>query len=180
MQYNWNIVTGTLAVNQPAITSPGLAAGYVATTTLNSSDINVSTDLSWAKTLIHEAFHAYLVSIYRHQSSNPQDMTYIALINKYLSQFNNNLEDTQHLIFAKTNIINSISLALKEYGVSKGYTLPQQFYDDMAWGGLAGTSVFQRLPQAKQQRIVSTIEAEYKNNSTNYLNIVPKGNQICP
>src|SRR5690606_34783431 len=27
LNYNWNIVTGTLAVNQPAITSPGLAAG---------------------------------------------------------------------------------------------------------------------------------------------------------
>src|SRR5690606_5290569 len=34
------------------------------------------------------------------------------------------------------NYVNEISSALKTYGTMNGYVLSNQFYNDMAWGGL--------------------------------------------
>lgn len=50
----------------------------------------------------------------------------------------------------------------------------------MAWGGLQGTAIYNRLSQGQKDRIASTISAEqfYTNNNIN--GITPKGNKICP
>src|SRR5690606_12134639 len=102
LDYHWLLDTGTLPSNSAGVTSlPG--PGGVVTTILNTAYVNVSTDLSWAKTIIHEAFHAYLVSVYRDPTIT--DKSYTNLVNLYYGQFNSNLNDTHHHIFASTNII---------------------------------------------------------------------------
>lgn len=180
LNYNWTINTASLGQNVTASTEPSIQPGNIALTTINSDYTSISTDLSIAKTLIHECFHAYLTSIYRYQN---YDMSYINLLNKYIAQFGYNANVIHHYLFTKDNIVSQISLALKEYGLSKGYNLPQQFYDDMAWGGLYGTDVYQDLPETDKDRIESTIEAEFRNSSNspnNVLNYTPKGVVICP
>jgi hypothetical protein len=178
LNYNWNIITGTLAVNEAAHTDPGLGPNSTAITTINDLYTNSSTDLSLAKTIIHEAFHAYLVSVFR--NPNITDKSYVNLVNLYYAQFNQNLADTHHHIFTVENMVNEISLALQQYGIIKGYNLPQQFYDDMAWGGLAGTIAFNGLPLTDQIRINSTIGAEFTNSNNNNSQISPSGVIICP
>jgi hypothetical protein len=173
--YNWNISTGVLPTDNPGSTNGTVGINGV-NTTLNENDLNVSTDLSIAKTLIHECFHAYLVSVYRYRDI---DKSYVNLIETYFTEFNKDLNDAQHNIFADTNIIKEISSAIQEYGVSKGYVLSQQFYDDMAWGGLAGTKAFKTLSDEEQERILDVITAEYKNSSNNSLNLSPKGKKAC-
>lgn len=59
LNFNWKIKTGSLTPTQAGSTSPTVS-NHTVTTTINNSLINVSTDLSLARTLIHEAFHAYL------------------------------------------------------------------------------------------------------------------------
>lgn len=179
LSYNWTINTASLGPNVIAQTNPTIQGG-VAITTINSDFTNISTDLSIAKTLIHECFHAYLNNVYRYRNL---DVSYATLVNQYSSQFNNNANDIHHHVYTINNIVNEISLALKDYGVSKGYNLPQQFYDDMAWGGLYGTQVYNALPQSQRDRIESTIEAEFRNSNNspgNVLGINPRGTRICP
>ena len=176
LNYNWHLDTGPLAATTVAQTNPTIL-NNTASTTINSMYINISTDLSLAKTIIHESFHAYLNSVYRYRNI---DKSYINLVNTYAAQFNNNIGDIHHHLWTVNNMINEISTALKEYGVLKGYNLPQQFYDDMAWGGLTGTSVYNALPQSDQDRISSTISSEFTNSNLNALQISPQGVQICP
>lgn len=179
LNYNWTINSASLGPNVIAQTNPTIQ-NNVATTTTNSDFTSISTDLSIAKTLIHECFHAYLNSVYRYRNI---DANYVTLVNQYSAQFNNNANDIHHHLYTINNIVNEISTTLKEYGVSKGYNLPQQFYDDMAWGGLYGTNVYNALPQSQRDRIESTIEAEFRNSNNspgNVLGINPRGVQICP
>lgn len=176
LDYHWLLDTGSLPLDKAAETNPTLGPGGIATTILNNHYLNISTDLSWAKTIMHEAFHAYLVSVFRDPTIT--DKTYANLVNLYYHQFNSNLNDTHHHIFANTNIIQEISTALQQFGIMRGYNLPQQFYDDMAWGGLAGTDAFENLPLTDQVRINSVIGAEFYNVPIN--GYLPQGHPVCP
>lgn len=176
LNYNWHLSTGNLS-GSAAETSPSVQLGNTVNTVINSNLINVSTDLSLARTFIHEAFHAYLVSVFRYRNI---DMSYVNLVNVYSSQFNNNLNDIHHHIYTTSTIINEVAAALSEYGTSKGYHLTTQFYQDRAWGGLTQTNAYNNLPQNQQDRIASTIASEQNNNNNNILGISPKGNAICP
>lgn len=171
--FNWEISKGNLPTNTPGGTRTIVSDGLV-TTTLNENDLSISTDLSLAKTIIHESFHAYLVYVYRYRDI---DKSYVNLVDTYFKDFGNNLNNAHHNLIANTNMIKDISSALKEYGVSKGYVLSQQFYDDMSWGGLAGTKAFSELPDDVRERILNSIYAEYKNSNTN--GVVPKGHKAC-
>lgn len=177
--YEWKIIKGPMVNPEyAATTSPViLNSNPVAITTLNQDDINVSTELSLAKTIMHEAFHAYLVSVYKYRDI---DQSYANLLNEYYDDFNYNANDTHHHVFAETTIISEIATALKEYGMLKGYNLTQQFCEDMAWGGLNETQAFLALPQSQRERILCTISAERKNSDVNILSIAPIGNSPCP
>jgi hypothetical protein len=56
---------------------------------------------------------------------------YRDLINQKYSTLN----DLQHAEIVR-NYTTDIASSLKEYGSKKGYNLSNQFYNDMAWGGL--------------------------------------------
>jgi hypothetical protein len=58
------------------------------------------------------------------------------------------------------SLVKSIGVALEAYGVSQGYNLNKQFYEDMAWGGLQETDTFKALPKSDQNRILNTLSAE--------------------
>ena len=177
VNFNWNVVVRTLPNNEAASTSGSILGGNAVSTTINSNYVNVSTDISLARTLIHECFHAYLVSIYRYRTI---DTNYVNLINTYLSQFNNSTDATQHHVFVVSNIINEIAISIKEYGNLKGYNLSQQYCNDMAWAGLLGTNAYNNLSQTDKDRIESTLAAEQYNNSNNTLGYSPKGIKPCP
>jgi hypothetical protein len=58
------------------------------------------------------------------------------------------------------NFVKSIGEALEVYGISQGYNLSKEFYQDMAWGGLHETDLFKKLPKSDQKRILDTLAAE--------------------
>lgn len=180
--YNWNITVGTLSYYNPAHTTGTVNANtQTVTTTINSSYLNTSTNLSLVKTLIHECFHAYLVSVYRYKNI---DTSYVNLLNTYYSQFNNSPNDAQHHFFAQQNIVNEIGTAIFEYGINNGHpNLTLQYCQDLAWSGLEGTNAFNNLPISDRERIQSVLFAEFLNSSTaseNILGLTPIGVTICP
>ena len=63
------------------------------------------------------------------------------------------------------DFVNRISTSLKEYGNSKGYSFPSnlardQYYLDLAWGGLTETAAFLGLPPSIRNRILDTLATE--------------------
>lgn len=154
--YNWTMEQGKTSPDVPAHT---LANSYNANTGIKTIFDVVSytnaTELSWAKTMLHESIHSYLTTYY---IRNQKDMaaTYPQMLEEWgKSTFNK----AQHEEIART-LINSISVALENYGIDKGYKLDTQFYQDMAWGGLEETDVFKALPEAQRKRISDTVNIE--------------------
>ena len=80
------------------------------------------------------------------------------------------------------NYLSDIAAALKQYGQSKGYSLSDEYYLDMAWGGLddpSDNSLFSRTYQntADRERIRNRINAEKDNRYTNGESV--KGKKAC-
>jgi hypothetical protein len=175
VNYNWDVNSAVLPTDVAAITTT--ISGALVRTTMNEYYTEISTDLSVARTLIHEAFHAYLNAVYRNRNI---DMNYVNLINLYSTEFGNNLNTIHHHLFAEDKIISHISEALMEYGNLKGYNLTQQYCDDMAWAGLLGTYAYSALPQSQKDRIESTLLSESLNNNQNPQGISPVGTKACP
>jgi hypothetical protein len=61
-----------------------------------------------------------------------------------------NWNDVHQEEFARS-LKDDIAVILKEFGQMKGYDIPDQYYSDLAWGGLTETSIFDELVvQTKQ------------------------------
>jgi hypothetical protein len=175
LNYNWLIRKGPLASNKPAETISGSTNGNILTT-LNQVPLQLSSKLSVAKTLMHEAFHAYLVSVFE---NNNIDNNYALLIEKYAKLYEPVDEnDLQHYLFIKLNIVDEIKKALKEYGISQGYDFSDEYYEDMAWSGLTETPAFDQLSPERQERIINRDAAEF--NSQNYNGYSPQTPRACP
>ena len=84
------------------------------------------------------------------------------------------------------NYLGDIAAALKQYGQSKGYSLTDEYYFDLAWGGLIGNpddpnTLFRRTygnDEATRNRIINRINAEATRSNTNGQR--PQGAKACP
>ena len=163
--------TGAIACNNPSLNN-----GW-ATITINQTVNQYATDLSFAGTILHEILHSYLLF----EESYPSDCDLNCLLNKYIVKYgSNNLNDPHHNLFVETKFLNDISTELKNYAAGVGYNvqyLGDQFFKDMAWGGLSKTEVFMKLSDVDRARITNTIGAEFYN--VNYNGTVPNGEKAC-
>ncbi|MNQ65316.1 hypothetical protein D3C85_797690 [compost metagenome] len=154
--YKWNVKSGTLDGITAGNTSPSYSITTGITTTFDSQGFRDATDLSWAKTILHEAVHAYLVTYFK--VDRPGWLaTYPAMVQDW--GVRNDLNAVHHEEIARS-LVKSIGVALEAYGVSQGYNLTKQFYEDMAWGGLQESNAFKALPKSDQNRILNTLSVE--------------------
>lgn len=151
--YNWEIKDGRLSSIETALTSTmyDFQTGTV-TTILNSRQWKQATELSWARTLLHEAIHAYLVVLDKNEPLALKTGTYPELMHDYFTGVDPDI--AQHEEMAR-NFVKGIADALEEYGIKKGYKHPRQFYDDMSWAGLYNTRYFSNLPRKDRARILN-------------------------
>lgn len=161
--YNWEVKDGTLTGGINANTSQlyNSATGTV-TTIFDGSKFTNASDLSITRTILHESVHAYLV-VYFRTDPLAASKSYPQLLQDYQQ-----LQDANaaHHIEMTRSFVNDIAVALEEYGISKGYNLSSQFYQDMAWAGITRTSAFQSLSQTDQDRIIDTILIELTGNDS--------------
>lgn len=108
------------------------------TTTFDTQAFLNATDLSWARTFLHESMHAFFIAYY---NEDRRDFlgTYAQMVQDWNTYQNWN--DVHHEEFARS-LVNGIADALSEYGRNQGYKLSRQFYEDMSWAGLQGTQPF--------------------------------------
>lgn len=161
--YNWRLYNGSLPSGINGQTTPYDRTYNVVSTTFDASKFQNGTDLSVARTMLHEAIHAYLVTYF---ANNPAyaSASYPDLVTAYATNASNNPNNPQHAVMASNSWLNDLAWALEQYGISKGYTLPSQYYSDMAWGGLTTTPAFQALPQNDKNRISNLLSVEQSGN----------------
>lgn len=154
--YNWTVKSGNLNGATAETSSQYDTNTQSVTTTFDSYKWKEATDLSWARTMMHESIHAYLVSYFKLDPIMAV-ATYSDMVKAWADR--PDLNFVQHQQIAK-NLVPSIALALENYGVANGYDLSKQFYQDMAWAGLQETTAFNALPEADKKRILDTILTE--------------------
>ena len=66
--FNWNVKSGTLSGGTGSTSTNFSSTTNSTTTTFDSNSFSSATDLSWARTILHESAHAYVVSIANHSS----------------------------------------------------------------------------------------------------------------
>lgn len=176
--YNVKFQYGVCAnPNANACTSSTLVNNW-STITFNPNNLGNATDLSFARTVLHETLHAYLLF----EAAYPSNCDLNCLLNSYLNRYNTQTHNNQthHNLFVETKFLNDIATELRNYAAGVGYnvnTLGNQFFKDMAWGGLHDTDLFKTLNQSDRNRISNLLLAE--NTSSTQNNVSPKGIKAC-
>jgi len=167
-KYNWALQNGFLNPGTYGSTGPYDKQYNFVTTTFDASQWRNASDLSIARTMLHEAVHAYLLSYFA-DSPLLAAAQYSDLVDAYVAAGIANSNIPQHNFIAQDLLID-IAYALRQYGVNQGYNLPDAFYMDMAWGGLEESKDFKNLSQRDKDRIsdVLRIEATGLDTQANY------------
>lgn len=169
--YNWKMIDGTLAQGTGQTSSIYNKANATVTSTFDSRGWRDATDLSWARTVLHEAVHAYFVVYY--SKNRPGFMgTYPQMVQDW--NIYQNWNQVHHEEFARS-LVRDIADALQEFGINRGYSLSRQFYEDMSWAGLQGTTTFNNLSPTDKQRILEVNSIELTKKDTNGLTKPQKG-----
>lgn len=168
--FNWKVKDGELPENTAGQTSQSLSDGY-AMTTFDSSQHKDATDLSIAKTLLHESVHAFLVNQSRTNRAS-FNKTYPQLLKDY-----NRLSDANAAYHEECtrSFVHDISNTIEAYGRSKDYKVPSQYYQDLAWGGLTDTDAFKKLKKKDRKRIKDVISTEFSGKDMNGKKKTQKG-----
>ena len=158
---NWEVKDGDLDPNKNGETSTNYnSATNTVTTTFDSGKFVKATDLSVARTILHEAVHAWMVSITFSNSLTTEERNDL-LGDNWIHAFDNYGHN-----FIASDYVNRIADALQAFGNYRGYSLSRQFYEDMAWGGLFSTPEFANKSVQEQQRIRDTVHAEQYGTNT--------------
>ncbi|OIN56430.1 hypothetical protein BLX24_24985 [Arsenicibacter rosenii] len=171
-KYNWKLKDGQLTPNTNAFTSQIFdPSTKTVTTTFDSQKFSQATDLSIARTIIHESIHAFLVNHFRVDPLTAQGQ-FPQLMKDYANEiYGRDVNAVHHAEFAR-NYVSAIASALAEFDILRGYTHPFQFYEDLAWGGLEGTEAFNNLDETVKIRISNRVRIELtgKDLNGNYQN----------
>ena len=180
---NSNNNGGTLPLSVIDRSCSSQANGITCTININfrESYLNTATDLSIARTTIHETLHAVLVYMYESglfETNGVTDPDYVDLTEAYADYLISNnptlINTTQHELIA--DFVDDIATSLSIYGNNHGYNQSFSFYKKLAWGGLTTTETFQSLyPQYLNGvlnpdfvDIINTLAAEQNNVTYEY------------
>ncbi|MCF8713431.1 hypothetical protein JM658_01200 [Joostella atrarenae] len=161
--FNWKVIDGSLAGGTGQTSSVYDDTKEEISSTFDTQAFPLATDLSWARTILHESIHAFLITEFEINRPN-WIATYPQMVDEWGKLQNWN--SVHHEEIARS-IVKDIATSLKEYGAAKGYNLPDQFYEDMSWAGLQNTTTFNNLPLSDQKRILNVISIELTKKDTN-------------
>ena len=146
-------------------------------TRINPLYLETATDLSIAKTILHESIHAYLLAYYY---NDPRFLyeNYPQFLEEVVQGTNGDLMPIHHEAIIRS-FVSDIATSLRKYGESKGYDLSNQFYEDLAWGGLTTMATFsQMFSYSERVRIQNVIKVELEGVRIDMTKVKPKGTRI--
>lgn len=115
---------------------------------LNTTYVNSATDLSLARTMIHEIIHANLLYKYDLRDKPFNELVQIHL-NSMLSDpslSEKELANITHHTYMANNLIPIISNNLYEWCRQSSLAVDKSYCDKLSWGGLNGVPDFEILP----------------------------------
>lgn len=157
--YNWTLREDPLPLNINARTSAYDMPHHNITTVFDARKFSGATDLAFARTMLHEAVHAYLRTYFALTPLYAR-ASYPELVAENASAAGPTDINVIHHNEMSRSWVMHLAWALEQYGASRGYKLPTQFYEDLAWGGLETSKEFLKLPQADRERISDIILIE--------------------
>lgn len=169
--WNWVITEGYLPEDVNGQTQ--LTSG-VAVTTLDYSKLKNATNLSVARTMIHEMIHAYLTLYFQYNTINA-NKEYPEIVTAWQASKTPDYNKIQHIEIEK-NFVEDIAESLNEFGQNAGLiSITESVYHDLAWGGLDFESNV-LLTKAEKQRIQYRLSAEQLN--TRFDTQTPVGTEL--
>ncbi|MBR9854023.1 MAG: hypothetical protein GYB37_05505, partial [Algicola sp.] len=125
--------------------------------TLDDDYVNNATQLSIARTIIHESVHAYLGYILK---VNRFSSLSIGLQQYYIAN-NSEDENLTHHEFME-HFVEAMSISLSIWDNKKQ---AQSYYEKLAWGGLEGTTAYEAQPNKSEIKSAITNENNGSNNA---------------
>ncbi len=154
--YNWEVKDGSLppSINASTSTIFNTSSGTV-TTIFDASKFTNSTDLSIARTILHESIHAYVVAVtYNTLTDSAQRKQLLG--SDWLSVFLNYGHD-----YITTTYLTPMVSALLEYSGNKDYDVTWLYCNDLAWGGLTN-----QIMKDSQGKIITDADGKPKYEET--------------
>jgi len=169
--YNWEVKEGKLSQGTGMTLTRYNNSTGTTTSIFDSKSWPNASDLSWARTILHEAVHAKLVAHY-----NVDRPDFLGTYTDMVQDWNTyqNWEIVHHEEFARS-LIKGITDALEEFGIQRGYSHHRQFYQDMSWAGLQETEIFKKLPSAVRERILNVNSIELTGKDLSQISQTQKG-----
>jgi len=176
----WNVEIKEAAIPDTVDPISGATSTTAATTrgvsghveiTMNTGYLGTATDLSVARTMIHEFMHAY----FEYGLTQTLDPAYDSFVKANNLLFKKNgsqvgdQNDAQHEQIANS-YVNGIANALEIYASTHSITSPDpaltlsQYCKDLAWGGLSDTNAYSKYAPNKS-RVQDNLKNEATNNS---------------
>ena len=154
------IQTGNLPSNKNATTTPSSLGNntFMYIITINNSYLQNATDLAIARTIIHEALHAYLSYIYQDQPFS--DLSNILRHHLTQNGYDNNVAQHQVMV----DFVSAMAYALQSWDNNNLGGL--NYYNYLAWSGdLLNTPEFNTQTSIFQNNVVNANLAEGQANS---------------
>lgn len=162
--YNTTMISAVAPSGMPAQTVWNSPYNYTIYISTNYED---KTKLFIAASMLHELVHAYFMSLFDdyHNGNPPNPNAYndfAVLFQLYVDKTYPSSNSVAHHEQMAIDYVDAIASALQEYQPG----LPQQVYDDLAWGGLSDAPIFNNTPSLTandRTRILNRYEAEQRN-----------------
>jgi hypothetical protein len=159
--YNTTIKSAVAPSGKPVQTVRNSAYNY---TIYISTDYVGETKLFIAASMFHELVHAYFMSLLDEYNStnSPNPSVYndfAILFQKFVDKTYPGSSAVAHHEQMATDYVNAIAAGLQEYQPG----LPQQVYQDLAWGGLQEAPIFNTLfpvGSSDRERIINRYTSE--------------------
>jgi hypothetical protein len=159
--YNTKIVSDVAPNNAPAQTVWNTPYNY---TIYVSTNYAGKTKLFIASAILHEVVHAYFMSLFDDfHNGTPNNLNsyddFGILFQKYVDGTYPGSSDVAHHEQMANSYVNTIASSLQEFQPG----LPQQVYEDLAWGGLQAAPIFSiKFPVGSddRSRIINRYTAE--------------------
>ncbi len=133
--FNWDVKDGNLGGANGQTKANYSRLTKTVTTIFDSSLMENASDLSVARTILHESVHAYIVASFGVDYAGAQK-TFSEVFEDFdKNRFDKDLNRIHHAEITR-NFVNDIAASITRFGLNRGYDLSSEFYHDLAWGGL--------------------------------------------
>ncbi len=129
--WDWIIEEGSLPEYTNAVTQLSTKGAY---TIIDMDKLIYATELSIARTIIHEMVHAHLLLSFKYNNVKAS-LEYPGIVRAWAATLTPDYNAIQHQEMAES-FVDDIALALKEYNYNENRFTDNSVYTDLAWGGL--------------------------------------------